>query len=57
MYEELFFYDILIIYIKMLRECLLGVFEGENKEEVCKDKWFEKYFCDFNYKYFRYSFL
>lgn len=55
-YEELFPYDIPTIYTKTLRERSLGVFEGKNKEEVCKDKRFEKYFRDPNYKYFRHSF-
>ena len=44
------------MYTKTLRERSLGVFEGKNKEEVCKDKRFEKYFHDPNYKYFRHSF-
>lgn len=40
-YEKLFPYDIPTIYTKTLRERSLGVFEGKNKEEVCKDKRFE----------------
>ena len=55
-YDELFPYDLPTIYTKTLRERSLGVFEGKNKEEVCKDKRFEKYFHDPNYKYFRHSF-
>ena len=39
-YEKLFPYDIPTIYTKTLRERSLGVFEGKNKEEVCKDKRF-----------------
>ena len=41
-YDELFPYDLPTIYTKTLRERSLGVFEGKNKEEVCKDKRFEK---------------
>ena len=37
-YDELFPYDLPTIYTKTLRERSLGVFEGKNKEEVCKDK-------------------
>lgn len=57
MFEYIFLYDIVLMIIFLLRECLFGVFEGEYKDEISVNLKYEKYFNDLNFKDFCYSFL